>query len=165
MLHFESCNTLYAGLLQFIADSFYVRGLASKFVHLFISTLHFPNEVSPPGFVGKMMFSSSYLGKFSRLQRPATLLDHRQWFCMSTQYFHIRRGEMILATIQQMRSISGWQDAFWGAGCSETFPWSLWSNWWCGLQVVLNSGRKMLELWSCTERTSSSSWATLVAKK
>ena len=108
--------------------------------------------------------SSSSLGKFRRLQRPAAFLDHRQWFCMSTQYFHIRRGEMISATTQQEQSISGWQDAFWGAGCSETFPRSLWSNWWCGLQVV-NSRRKMLELWSCTERTSSSSWATLVEKK
>jgi len=29
---------------QFIADSFYTRGLASKFVHLFIATLHFPNQ-------------------------------------------------------------------------------------------------------------------------
>ena len=30
---------------QFIADSFYTLGLASKFVHLFIATLHFPNKV------------------------------------------------------------------------------------------------------------------------
>lgn len=29
---------------QFIADSFYRLGMASKFVHLFIATLHFPNE-------------------------------------------------------------------------------------------------------------------------
>jgi len=29
---------------KFIADSFYTRGLASKFVHLFIATLHFPNQ-------------------------------------------------------------------------------------------------------------------------
>lgn len=29
---------------QFIADSFYTLGLASKFVHLFIATLHFPNK-------------------------------------------------------------------------------------------------------------------------
>jgi len=30
-------------LSQFIADSFYTLGLASKYVHLFIATLHFPN--------------------------------------------------------------------------------------------------------------------------
>merc|ERR1719334_1861009 len=29
---------------KFIADSFYTLGLASKFVHLFIATLHFPNQ-------------------------------------------------------------------------------------------------------------------------
>ena len=123
--------------LQFIADSFYIRGLASKFVHLFISTLHFPNQVSPPSFCCEHISWCSFLGKDSRLQRPAALLDHRQWFCMSAQHFHIWWGEMIFDTIQQKRRISGWQDALWGAGCSETFPWSLWGNWWCGLQVIV----------------------------
>ena len=63
------------------------------------------------------------------------------------------------------RDISGWQDALWGVGCSEAFPWSLWSYWWCGLQVIFTGGSKMSKFWSCTERTSSSSWATLGAKK
>ena len=48
------------------------------------------------------LFSSSSLGTVGKLQRPVTLLDHRQWFSMSTQYFHIWRGEMIWERSKQI---------------------------------------------------------------
>lgn len=58
---------------QFIADSFYVRGLASKFVHLFISTLHFPNQAEASDY--KDQLRSWIIGNATACQHNIFIFD------------------------------------------------------------------------------------------
>jgi len=58
---------------QFIADSFYVRGLASKFVHLFVSTLHFPNQAEASDY--KDQLRSWIIGNATACQHNIFIFD------------------------------------------------------------------------------------------
>ena len=169
-VHLSTQHTpTWRNLLQFIADSFYVRGLASKFVHLFISTLHFPNQVSwngtnvPPSLGTNVIVNCLRNPKnkyHKRTSKKVTLssvsiiviIITRQGqqttkisfapgslamvLPVSTISSYLMRWDMISEKNQNFfhrEIILGWQDARWGVGCCEAFPWSLWSYWWCGL--------------------------------
>ena len=153
-----------AFFLQFIADSFYVRGLASKFVHLFISTLHFPNQVfcslwlscsKVPSCNSLILLLESLLiiisyfkGRGIRLQRSTAVLDNRQCYCLPTQYFYFWWGMTSIywkCSPAVEERLLGRQNALWCARCCEAILGSLRSYWWCWLQVHFYNDQLWLE--------------------
>ena len=131
-----------------------MRGLASKFVHLFISTLHFPNQVlcslwlscsKVPSCNSLILLLESLLiiisyfkGRGIRLQRSTAVLDNRQRHCLPTQYFYFWWGMTSIywkCSPAVEERLLGRQNALWCARCCEAVPRSLRRYWWCWLQV------------------------------
>ena len=160
-----------------------MRGLASKFVHLFISTLHFPNQVfcslwlscsKVPScnslsflfyfyclnhYSKSLIIISYFEGRGIRLQRSTAVLDNRQRHCLPIQYFSFWWGMRIIywkwsPAVEER--LLGRQNALWCAGCCETVLGSLRSYWWCWLQVHFYNDQLWLKStfhWPDTKRT------------